>query len=240
MKTHRTIRFRLYPGTREKHQLLHGTAGACRFVWNHYRNCRQIALSDGKMYDLPDLKEKEKRRKFYQRKIARCVKGSNRRKKVKLKLQSAYQAERFVRLNWCHHVSKIIAAKYNLVFMEDLNTQGMTASAKGTVDEPGKHVKQKSGLNREILKTGWYILERCLNYKSKVVKVDPKFISQTCSVCGHVDKSNRKSQSEFKCVCCRYPENANINAALNIWAVGNTVTGRGLELPTEFQALERQ
>ena len=36
MKAHRTIRYRLYPATHKKHQKLHGTAGACRHVWNYF------------------------------------------------------------------------------------------------------------------------------------------------------------------------------------------------------------
>ena len=36
MKANRTIRYRLYPETYRKHQQLHGTAGACRHVWNHF------------------------------------------------------------------------------------------------------------------------------------------------------------------------------------------------------------
>ena len=61
-----------------------------------------------------------------------------------------------------------------------------TKSAKGTAEEPGRNVKQKSGLNREILNTGWGQLERNLNYKAgRVVKVDSAYTSQTCSVCGH-------------------------------------------------------
>ena len=32
---HRTIRFRLHPKTKAKNALLFGTAGACRYVWNH-------------------------------------------------------------------------------------------------------------------------------------------------------------------------------------------------------------
>ena len=35
MRVHRTIRYRLHPGSTRKNQQLHGTAGACRFVWNH-------------------------------------------------------------------------------------------------------------------------------------------------------------------------------------------------------------
>ena len=40
------------------------------------------------------------------------------------------------------------------VVLEDLNTKAMTRSAKGTVESPGKNVKQKAGLNRAILAFG--------------------------------------------------------------------------------------
>ncbi len=36
MKVHRTIRYRLHPGTQAKARKLAGLAGACRFVWNHF------------------------------------------------------------------------------------------------------------------------------------------------------------------------------------------------------------
>ncbi len=46
--------------------------------------------------------------------------------------------------------------------------------------------------------------------------VDPRNTSKQCSACGHVDKANRKTQSEFVCVACGHTENADINAAKNI------------------------
>ena len=41
------------------------------------------------------------------------------------------------------------------------------------------------------------------------------------------DKANRKTQSKFKCRYCGHEDNADVNAALNILAAGNTATGRG-------------
>ena len=46
--------------------------------------------------------------------------------------------------------------------------------------------------------------------------VQPEYTSQRCPVCGCVHKSNRKSQSEFKCVECGYEDNADANASVNI------------------------
>ena len=55
----------------------------------------------------------------------------------------------------------------------------MTASAKGTVEAPGKNVKQKSGLNRAMLEIGFGEIRRQLEYKcqrygGRCVAVPPK------------------------------------------------------------------
>ena len=89
--------------------------------------------------------------------------------------------------------------------MEDLNTKGLTASAKGTVAAPGCNMKQKVGLNRGLPASGWGLRERKLAYKAgQVVKVDPAHTSQTCSVCGHAHTSNRPSQAVFACGACGF------------------------------------
>lgn len=105
--------------------------------------------------------------------------------------------------------------------VEGLNTKAMTRSAKGTVEEPGRNVRQNVGLNREILKSnrGW--LERNLAYKAgALVKVDPAYTSQTCAVCQHVDRGKRKTQAVFQCTACGHTANADHNAAINILARG--------------------
>ena len=196
------------------------------------RNCGQIALSDGTIHHGPDLKKKVARRKRYQRKYARGQQGSNRRKVVKYKMQKAHKAERNARANWCHQTSKLIADQYDVVYMEELKTQSMTKSATGTIANPGTKVKQKAGLNRAILASGWGKLEHCLSYKAKVEKVPAHYTSQTCNKCGKIDKKSRglKSifrQSIFKCRRCGHEDNADLNAALNLLAVGNIATGRG-------------
>ncbi|MCY4522120.1 MAG: transposase, partial [Caldilineaceae bacterium] len=85
------------------------------------------------------------------------------------------------------------------------------------VEKPGTNVKAKSGLNREILASGWGQLERNLDYKAGlVVKVDPAYTSQTCAVCGHAGQANRKTRATFKCTACGHTANADRNAAINI------------------------
>jgi putative transposase len=46
--------------------------------------------------------------------------------------------------------------------IEDLKVSHMSRSAKGTMEEMGKNVSQKSGLNRSILDQGWYEFQRQL------------------------------------------------------------------------------
>ena len=116
-----------------------------------------------------------------------------------------------------HQASRTLADTAHTVVVEDLNTKGMTASAKGTREEPGTNVKAKAGLNRAILASGWGQLERKLAYKAgHVVKVDPAYTSQTCSRCGHAGKVNRPSQAVFACQACGWALNADHNAAINI------------------------
>jgi transposase len=64
-------------------------------------------------------------------------------------------------------------------------------------------------------------LRSFLEYKAeavgvRVVAIDPRHTSQTCSKCGYQSRSNRKSQSVFLCKECAYQLNADLNAAYNI------------------------
>lgn len=69
----------------------------------------------------------------------------------------------------------------------------------------------------------FYQLRQYITYKAQlsgvpVILVDPRNTSRTCTVCGCVDKANRRSQSEFSCVSCGYSGPADTIAALNIRA----------------------
>jgi IS605 OrfB family transposase len=60
-----------------------------------------------------------------------------------------------------------------------------------------------------------------LEYKARlegvaVVTIDPRNTSRSCSRCGHCEKENRPSQSEFRCRSCSYEAHADFNAAKNI------------------------
>ena len=184
-------------------------------------NVHQVATSDGHFYFLPDLKKKEARRKWYQRRMTRQIKGSSRRKDTKKKLAKVSRKIANIRKNWIHQTTKEIAGKCSTIVIEDLKVRNMTASAKGTIENPGKNVKQKAGLNRAMLDTAFGEIKKNLEYKcGRLIEINPAYTSQTCSHCGHAEKENRKSQARFLCVSCGFASNADTNAAMNIRRLG--------------------
>ena len=64
-----------------------------------------------------------------------------------------------------------------------------------------------------------HVMPRIANrpkYFLSVSITPPAYTSQTCNVCGYIDKSNRPNQHTFKCKNCGYTDNADFNAAKNI------------------------
>jgi putative transposase len=187
------------------------------------------ALSTGELLHAPALTGPERRRvRRLQRTLARARRGSNRRGQVKHAIARLRARESDRRKDWAEKASTGIVRRFDLIRVEDLKIGNMTRSAKGTAQNPGRNVRAKAGLNREILRSGWGPLVRRLQDKApgRVEKVKPQFTSQRCSACGQVDANSRESQARFVCTACGYACNADVNAARNI-AAGHAVTARG-------------
>ncbi len=187
------------------------------------------ALSTGDLLRCPGLHGTERERlRRLQRKLARARQGSNRRGQVKAAIARLRAREADRRKDWVEQVSTSVARRFDLIRIEDLRIASMTASASGTLAEPGRGIRQKAGLNRGILASGWGLLARRLEDKAprRVQRVCPAFTSQRCSACGIVDGKSRESQADFACRSCGYACNADVNAARNI-AAGHAVTARG-------------
>jgi putative transposase len=166
----------------------------------------------------------------WQRKLARQQKGSASRQRTKSKVARAQHKASRIRRDYAHKISHKLSTEYHTVVVEDLNIRGMTASAAGTVEAPGQNVKQKSGLNREMLRLAPAQLVTLLEYKcrkagGRLIRVNPAFTSQTCSACGTVDSKSRENQATFRCVHCGYTGNADFNAARNIRMLGLKTVG---------------
>ena len=187
------------------------------------------ALSTGELLHAPALTGPERRRvRRLQRTLARARRGSNRRGRVKHAIARLRARETDRRKDWAEKASTGIARRFDLIRVEDLKIANMTRSAKGTAGDPGRNVRAKAGLNREILRSGWGLLVRRLEDKApgRVQKIAPAYTSQRCSACGQVDADSRESQARFACTACGYACNADMNAARNI-AAGHAVTARG-------------
>lgn len=183
-----------------------------------------IAMSDGTMVVMPQsIARIDALHKRAQRIASRRKRGSKRYAKAVKRAARLKARQARIRKDWAHRTTTDIARKYGTVVIERLRTKDMSKSAKGTIEQPGKNVAQKRGLNRAILNVGWFQIEAMLNYKAfKLIKVNPAFSSQTCSVCGTVDKRSRKNQASFVCVACGHQDNADTNAASVILSRGNT------------------
>jgi putative transposase len=187
------------------------------------------ALSTGQLLHCPALTGRERTRlRRLQRRLARSKRGSNRRGRVRHAIARLRARETNRRKDWAEKTSTGIARRFDLIRVEDLQITTMTRSAKGTREHPGRNVRQKAGLNRGILRSGWGLLVRRLEEKApgRVEKIKPALTSQRCSACGRVDRASRESQAVFRCTACGYAGNADVNAAINI-AAGHAVTARG-------------
>jgi len=194
---------------------------------------RFATMSDGTYIDpLNSFKKHEKKLSKIQRKLSRKQKFSSNWQKQKLKLQKQHRKIANVRNDFLHKHTTAISKNHAVVVMEDLKVRNMSRSASGTIAQPGKNVRAKSGLNKSILDQGWFEFRRQLTYKlawlgGTLILVPPQHTSQTCSHCGCVDSSSRQTQSRFKCTACGFEINADYNAALNILAAGQAVAACG-------------
>ena len=100
------------------------------------------------------------------RKLARAKRGSKRRLKTKARLARLRRRLTRKRKTYLHQVSADLTKRFGAIAVEKLQTANMTASAKGTAEVHGKNVRQKSGLNREILDTSPATLIGMLTYKA--------------------------------------------------------------------------
>ena len=170
-----------------------------------------VALSTGELFRAPErLATLARRAGKAQRALARKHRGSKRYARQRARLCRLTARAANIRADFNHRLSADIARRFGTVAIEALNTKSMTRA--------GKH---KRGLNRAILNQGWGQLAFMLNYKlaargGALIKVDPRYTSQTCSACGAVDPESRKSQAVFECVHCGHCEHADVNAAKEI------------------------
>lgn len=162
----------------------------------------------------------------YQRRMARTQRGSNNRRKAERKVAVAHRKVRHARQDFLHKTTTRLVRDHDVIAIEDLNVSGMTASARGTIDTPGKQVRQKAGLNRAVSEAALGEFRRQLEYKAHragrtLAMVDRWFpSSKTCSACAHLLAELSLATRTWVCPTCRTRHDRDVNAATNILAAG--------------------
>ena len=178
---------------------------------------RLATLSDGTVFENHKALNKDlKKIKHLQREVSRKKKGSANRAKACRRLAKAHARVANVRKDVLHKVTTHLAKNHGRIVIEDLKVRNMIRRGGA----------RKRGLNRSLSDVSFGAFRSMLEYKGRrygcdVEAVPAAYTSQRCSKCGHVEKGNRASQAEFRCLSCGFELNADVNAAINILAVAS-------------------
>jgi putative transposase len=178
--------------------------------------------SDGDKIPNPRLLERKARNLArYQRRMARCQKGSNNRTKARAKVARAHRKVRAAREDFLHRTSTNLVRDHDVIVIEDLAVSNMVRNRR---------------LARAISDCGWGTFRRMLEYKAAkagrhLIVVDRWYpSSKTCSNCGHLLAELSLSTRTWHCPSCGTRHDRDINAAKNILAAGLAVTACGGEV----------
>ena len=154
---------------------------------------------------------------------------SNNRTKARKVVAALHRKTADKRRDFLHQRSANLVATTGLIATESLTIKNMVRSAQGTIEQPGRNVAQKAGLNREILATAPRAFLDMLRYKAEeagiaFVEVPSRKVkpSQTCSGCGKQRKkalSQRRHVCECGLVLTRDQNSAHVNL---LWALART------------------
>jgi putative transposase len=155
-----------------------------------------------------------------QRKHSKLAKGTLERRKHRKAVARVHERIAWRRENFTHQESRQIVNRYGIIAVEDLHVNRMT---------------QTHGLAKSIADASWSAFFAQLSHKAEeagrqFVKVNPAYTSQTCSTCGHRQKMPL-SERVFDCPCCHAQLDRDLNAALNIRALGLQGLGLSEEAP---------
>ena len=166
------------------------------------------------------FRKEEKALAKVQRKHSQLTKGTPERKKHRKAVARVHERIAFRRANFTHQASRQIVDRFGVICVEDLNVNRMVHN----------HCLAKS-----ISDAAWSQFFERLSSKAEeagrtFVKVNPAYTSQDCSRCHHRQKMPL-SERTYHCLCCLLSVDRDLNAAINIKALGLQSVGLPLEAP---------
>jgi len=165
------------------------------------------SLSDGTAIANPrHIKKYEDGLSILQKRLMRKKKKGKNRKKAKLRFARMYEKLKNTRRDFLHKASKQLTEAYSLIALEDLSCQEMA----------------ETRLGKQINDAGWNTFASMLCYKAenaggRVVFVDPRGTTKTCSRCGRVQEVPLSARV-YACKGCGMAKDRDLNAAENILA----------------------
>ncbi len=157
--------------------------------------------------------------KAAQRALARKKRGSRNRDKARRGVAEIHRRIANRRADFLHQQSAKLVARASLIATESLRVRALTRSARGTIQNPGRNVKQKAGLNRAILDTAPARFLQMLRTKAEeaaceFVEVPAQAVkpSQRCSGWGEL-APKRLADRQHRCRTCGLCLSRDENAA---------------------------
>jgi putative transposase len=164
--------------------------------------------SEGNHIENPKwLRHTQRMLRVKQRKLARAIKGSNRRKESRLQVAKLHEKITNQRLDWQHKLANNYIKNYGIIVIEDLAISNMV---------------RNHCLARSISDCAWGNFFQLLKYKAEeagreiVESYRFKPTSKTCSSCGAINKTLKLSDREWVCQVCGTLHDRDENAAKNI------------------------
>ena len=196
-----------------------------------------VICSDGTVYENKRFLEKSLRKlKISQRRLSKKQKGSKNREKQRIKVSKQHKKVKNQRNDYQHKVSRELADKHRVIFLETLNVKNMVKNKK---------------LAKSISDVSWSSFITKLDYKIAenqgcLVKIDRFYpSSKTCSNCGCVKDKLLLSERTYHCEECGFTIDRDLNASINILKAGlkmieatDATTGTSLKNQSLWSSLE--
>ena len=180
-------------------------------------------LSNGEKIENPKFFKKSlDKLKREQRKLSKCIKGSSNRIKQRIKVARVYNKVTNQRNDFLHKLSTRLISENQIICLETLKVNNMI---------------KNHCLAQSISDVSWSKFVELLTYKAEwygrsIIQIPQNYASsQTCSVCGYVNKETKDlSVRKWSCPNCHIHHDRDVNASINILRKGLEMSGQELSI----------